>query len=141
MEHTTKLHLLTMKTISFFILSFFLFSCQNNEDIEISHDLLIGNWVETTYENETITFQRSDSLQENAFGVSFKKNGAFINRSAGWCGTPILFHDIEGNWQSKNTLIMVSLQGYPGDFNWRIISLDEEQLIVTRELTDQEKNH
>ncbi len=121
----------------------FLSSCSENSDLEIDPtNLLIGNWTEPTYTNENITFKRSSSLQNDSYGVSFKNKGVFIEHSSGWCGTaPLVFTDYIGNWQAENKLIMVSMQHFPGGFNWRIVSLTENQLIVQRELTSQEKEH
>lgn len=119
------------------------FSCQQNEDLPpASSDSLYGNWVQPVYENETITFQKAASLSEKSYGISLSKNGSFLERSSGWCGTPPLsFFDYKGTWKLEDDLIMVSTQNYPGDFNWRIISLTSEQLVVKRELTEQEKDH
>ena len=121
----------------------FLGACSENSELEIdTNNLLIGNWTEPTYNNESITFKRSNTLQNNNYGVSFKTAGVFIEHSSGWCGTPpLVFIDYEGDWQLQGTLITVMTQNFPGDFNWRIISLTENQLIVKRELSEQEKEH
>jgi len=119
------------------------YSCSENSDLEMAPDnLLIGHWTEPTYNNESIIFKRSNHIANDSYGVSFKKTGVFIEHSSGWCGTPpLVFNDYTGNWQTKNMLIMVSMQHFPGNFNWRIVSLTENQLIVQRELTAQEKEH
>lgn len=118
-------------------------SCSENSELEIDpNNLLIGNWTEPIYNNESITFKRSNTLQNNSYGVSFINTGVFIEHTSGWCGTPpLIFTNYSGNWQTQDRLIMVSMQHFPGNFNWRIVSLTENQLVVQRELTAQEKEH
>ncbi len=132
-----------LKIAIFFISIGFFSSCDKNSELEIDpSNLLIGNWTEPTYDNETITFNRSNTIQNNSYGVSFKNTGVFIEHTSGWCGTPpLIFTDYPGNWQAQDRLIMVSMQHFPGNFNWRIVSLTENQLVVQRELTAQEKEH
>ncbi len=132
-----------MKTGYTLIIALLLLACQSNTDIDInSENLLIGNWVNPSYENESITFQRAASLKKNAPGVSFQKNSVFIERTSGWCGTPPLtFYDEQGTWETQDSLILITNENFPGNFNWRIISLDNKQLIVKRELSEQEKDH
>lgn len=132
------------KNLLLLLTVFIINSCQQNDEIEVNlNDLLIGNWVSGTYQNETLTFQRVNSLNDDAYGISFKSNGNFIERSSGWCGTPPLtFFDYQGSWQTENTLIkIVSSNSFNGGINWRVVSLTETELIVKRELTEQEKEH
>lgn len=131
------------KTGIIFIGIAFLVSCSDSSELEIdTNNLLIGNWTQPTYTNETITFERSNTIQNDNYGVSFKQAGLFVERSSGWCGTPpLVFANYEGTWQLHGTLISVMNQNFPGDFNWRIISLTENQLTVKRELSEQEKEH
>ncbi len=117
--------------------------CSENDEIEVDSDnLLIGVWVDPVYKDETTTFKRAASLPEEAYGISFKENGDFILRSSGWCGTPPLtFFDANGEWTLDNKLITISQETFPDSYSWRIISLTEDELIVKRELTEQEKEH
>ncbi|HEX9600577.1 MAG TPA: hypothetical protein VF985_03725 [Mariniflexile sp.] len=132
-----------MKTGYTLLIALLLLACQGNTEIDInSENLLIGSWIDSSYDNETITFQRAASLNENAPGISFKDNSVFIQRTSGWCGTPPLtFYDDQGTWKSQESLILISLENFPGNFQWRIISLDNNQLIVKRELSEQEIDH
>lgn len=136
-----KLNLL--KIALFFISIGFFSSCDENSELEIdTNNLLIGNWTQPTYTNETITFEKSNTIQNTSYGISFKNTGFFVEHSSGWCGTPpLVFTDYEGHWELQGTLITVMTQNFPGNFNWRIISLTENQLIVKRELSEQEKEH
>jgi hypothetical protein len=123
---------------------FTFFSCENSDEPIIKLDnLLIGDWSNAVYDGESITFERVADLPSDAYGVSFKNEDVYIERSSGWCGTPpLIFYNSEGTWQTPETsLIEIYSQNFPGNFNWRIISLTEEKLVVKRELSDQEKEH
>ncbi len=133
-----------MQLKHFYILLFIplFFSCETNKIIVDADNLLAGNWSNVTYENETTTFKRVTSLEENAPGISFIKNGEFIERTSGWCGTPPLtFYNINGDWELENSVLKITTDSYLNNYNWRIISLTEEELIVKRELTAQEEDY
>lgn len=133
----------TIKFISLAFLLVSLTSCQTNEKIDVNpNNLLIGYWGNAVYQNETTTFQRMNSLPDQDYGVAFIEKDEFIERTSGWCGTPPLtFFNIDGTWEKEGTLIMISTNSYPGNFNWRIISLDQNQLVIKRELSEQEIEH
>ncbi|GAA3603224.1 hypothetical protein GCM10022396_20750 [Flavivirga amylovorans] len=114
----------------------------DNDNIVDSDNLLIGIWEDPTYEDEKTTFKRTSVLPKDNYGILFKKNGDFVERSSGWCGTPpLVFFDSNGEWQLDDTLITISQEQYPNDYSWRIVSVTEEELVVKRELTEQEKDH
>ncbi|PQJ80023.1 hypothetical protein [Polaribacter porphyrae] len=117
-------------------------SCENN-DVSIDQDnLLLGNWVAPIYDGETTTFERSGSLPDEAYGISFKQDGSFLERTSGFCGTPPLtFFNVEGNFELNESLVQISTNSYPSFFQWRIVELSEKKLIVKRELSEQEKEH
>ncbi|WP_339659387.1 hypothetical protein [uncultured Polaribacter sp.] len=120
----------------------FLFSCENNEINIDTDNLVLGFWATPTYEGETTTFKRVNSLPNNAYGISFTKNGDFIEHTSGWCGTPPLsFFNVEGSYQLENGLIHISTQSYPTNYSWRIVSLTEQELVVKIELSEQEIEH
>lgn len=119
-----------------------LFSCDNNEPIIDSDNLLLGVWLEPVYDGETTTFKRGNSLPKEAYGILFNVNGGFIEKTSGWCGTPPLsFFNIEGTFQLENTLVHISTSSYPNNYAWRIIALTETELVIKREITEQEKEH
>lgn len=133
---------MNFKNIFILLFATVLFSCETNETIIDSDNLLIGFWVAPIYDGETTTFKRANSLPNEAYGISFTGNGDFIEHTSGWCGTPPLsFFNIEGTFELENTLINISTQSYPSNYAWRIISLTEEELVVKRELTAQEIEH
>lgn len=126
--------------ILFFLVS--LSSCDNNEILIDQDNLLIGNWVLPNYNGEETTFTRGNSLPNEASGVSFITDGEFIERTSGWCGTPPLtFFNVEGTFLLENTLITISTNSYPTNYAWRIVSLTKDELVVKRELTEQEIEH
>ena len=133
---------MNFKNIFILLFATILFSCENNETIIDSDNLLIGFWVSPVYDGETTTFNRGNSLPGDDYGISFTENGDFIEHTSGWCGTPPLsFFDIEGSFELENTLISISTQSYPTNYAWRIVSLTENELVVKRELTAQEIEH
>ncbi|OBY63203.1 hypothetical protein [Polaribacter reichenbachii] len=133
---------------NFIILLFtaMLFSCESNtndENITIDPDnLLLGNWVNPEYENETTTFKRSSVLPDESYGITFKKTGEFIERTSGWCGTPPLsYFNVDGSFTLENDVINISTTSYPSFYGWKIVEITETNLVVKRELTEQEIEH
>ena len=121
-----------------------LISCEKNNEIVVNQaNLLLGNWIHPEYDNETITFQRANSLQENTYGISFKEKDVFIERTSGWCGTPPLsFFDVEGTWEVKeDALVKISKTSFPENFQWRVLEVSETKLVVKTALTAQEIDH
>lgn len=117
-------------------------SCETNKVQLDSNNLLLGNWVNPTYERDSTIFTRSNTLQEDAYGITFKQNGAFIERSSGFCGTPpLIFSDFKGSFELNETLIKIYTDFFPNGFQWRIVAVNENELIVKRELSEQEQEH
>lgn len=132
-----------MKNIYFLLIALIFCSCENNQEIIINADnLLIGTWVEPFYDEEKTTFKRNNDLPNNASGITFKQDGSFVERSSGWCGTPPLsYSDYIGSFEIDETLVKITTEFYPGNYQWKIISLTEKELIVKKELSEQEKEH
>ncbi|WP_143592056.1 hypothetical protein [Tenacibaculum holothuriorum] len=128
-------------TLTFLFLM--LFSCQKNDEITIDDsNLLLGKWSEATYNGESIEFTRVKDLPSEAYGISFEANETFKQITSGFCGTPPLtFFTSEGKWKLESSIVKIVINDFPGNFNWRILSLTEQKLIVKRELTEQEKDH
>lgn len=130
------------KNLIIVLFAFLLFSCENNDPIIDADNLLLGYWIEPTYTEETTTFKRSSAFSNDAGGISFAINGDFIERSSGWCGTPPLsFIDYKGSFEIEDTLIKITSGLYPTTFQWRIVSVSENELVVKRELSEQEIEH
>lgn len=131
-----------MKKIILLLFIASLFSCEQNTTILDSENLLIGSWVNTTYKDNKTTFSRANNLPDNNYGISFKVNGDFVERTSGFCGTPPLsYFNIDGTFHLENNLINISTNSYPISYALRIISLTETTLVVEREFTEQEKEH
>ena len=119
-----------------------LLSCETNEVILDQNNLLIGFWLKPINNGETTTFIRGNSLPNEEYAIAFTQNGEFIERTSGWCGTPPLtFFNIDGTFELENTIITITTQSYPTNYSWRIISLTEQELVVKRELSEQEIAH
>lgn len=132
-----------MKIKVLFLFALLVFACDSNENaIPDPDNLLIGSWIEPNYNEEQTMFKRAAALPDNGRGILFKANGDFVERSSGWCGTPPLtFSDYNGNWELENTLVTITQEFYPINYAWRIVSVSETELIVKRELTEQEIDH
>mgnify|MGYP000221084488 CR=1 FL=1 len=75
-------------------------SCESDETTIDTNNLLFGSWIAPIYEGETTSFERGNSLPNKGYGVSFKLNGDFIERTSGFCGTPpLIFSDYKGYFE------------------------------------------
>ncbi|KAB1160401.1 hypothetical protein F7018_00565 [Tenacibaculum aiptasiae] len=134
-----------MKRLYVLILFIIISSCQKNDEVDINpENLLLGSWTNSVYnqDTETTTFERVYKLPDEQYGVLFERDGNFITRTSGWCGTPPLtFYNTKGSFLLENKIIKVTSQEFPFSFNWEIVSLDEKKLVIRRTLTDQEKDY
>jgi hypothetical protein len=140
-----------MKKIYLLLISIFLFSCENNKEIiEDSNNLLIGNWSSVSYQNEELIFSRVQTLPNETYGISFKEDNFFTERTSGFCGTPPLtFFDRQGMWTLDTDALKIYDQFITYEvgaepilwYNYQIVELTETQLILKRVITDQEKDH
>jgi hypothetical protein len=55
--------------------------------------------------------------------------------------TSLSYFDDIGSFEIEQTLIKITKETYPNSYQWRIISLTENELVVKRELTAQEEEH
>ncbi|WP_051263671.1 lipocalin family protein [Tenacibaculum ovolyticum] len=130
-----------MRKIITLIFIITLVSCEkNNQIIQDQDNLLIGNWTDVNYTEGKTSFSKSNSLPENNYGISFKTNGNYKEKTSGWCGTPPLsYFNIEGSYKLENSVITIYKEN--SSQKWRIISLTETTLVIKRELTAQEIAH
>lgn len=131
------------KNLIFFFTTLIVFaSCESNDVVIDTDNLLLGSWVKPVYNEDTTSFTRSNTLPKESYGIAFKKNEVFIEHSSGFCGTPpLVFSDYEGNFTKEETLIKLDNYLYQNNFQWRIVSLTETELIVKREFSEQEIEH
>ncbi|KPL14010.1 MAG: hypothetical protein AMS26_12315 [Bacteroides sp. SM23_62] len=131
------------------LFAFAIMACEkNNENEAANNDLLIGSWVNPKQNDSIVTYERSEGLVDNEYGLSFNEDNIFIERkNAGWCGTPpISYADYDGTWTRNDSVIEITV-GYWGgtaDYTWKILSIDEAilKIIVLEQnyqLEDQQK--
>ncbi|CAL2091023.1 conserved exported protein of unknown function [Tenacibaculum sp. 190524A02b] len=118
-------------------------ACQKNEEIPVNtNNLLVGYWANAVHTDDSITFERVGELPTNNYGIAFKENNVFIQRTSGWCGTPPLsFYDDNGTYEKNEDQIKITLSVFPLNYNWKILELTKEKLKVKVELSDREKEH
>ena len=112
-----------------------LFACEKNEDPNIPiSDELIGYWVNPSYNNDTIVYQRANELNENKHGLAFMANENFVERNiVGWCGTPpVTYANYEGSWTQSNAIIDIDVAYWGGkaDYQWELISIENNRLKI-----------
>lgn len=125
------------------IICFMNMKCSDENIEEASDNLLVGTWVESTYDNGKIIYKKSESIPDEDYSLTFKANGELILRSSGWCGTPpLIFYNQEGSWQLENNIVSIWYEDfYPASTSWGIVSLTNDELVLEREYTEQEKDH
>jgi hypothetical protein len=129
--------MMTPARLIILLFAFSIIACEKNtENSAPSNDDLIGSWYNPQYNDSIATFQRSEGLVDNEYGVSFNEDNTFIERkNAGWCGTPpISYADFDGTWTRNDSTIEITV-GYWGgtaDYTWRIAAMDEITLKIIR---------
>lgn len=121
----------------FFILIVFvaLISCTKETfELDAKSSLVVGKWENQSYKNDTITFTKAQEKKEYEYLIQFKTDGSLVERkNAGWCGTPpIAYADYDGNWEMKDSIIKVSVSYWGGQakYQWKLLSVDQNQLKV-----------
>ena len=115
---------------------FVLDSCQKDEIPAENQDLsLMGNWINPIYIDTLVTFESSEKLIENQYGISFIPGNKVTERKInGWCGTPpITTADYNGAWAQKDSVVDINV-GYWGgtaDYTWKIVSITKSNLVIT----------
>jgi hypothetical protein len=126
-----------MKTIStLFLLALALVSCQKLVDpVFTGNEELIGSWTDPQYTDTIVSYTRVESLVENQYGITFKPGNKLVERqNSGFCGTPpIITADYDGTWSQKDSIvdITVSFWGGTADYTWKIITLNNQKLVIT----------
>ncbi|GAB1857324.1 hypothetical protein MHTCC0001_21600 [Flavobacteriaceae bacterium MHTCC 0001] len=117
--------------------------CDSNDEIIVdTSNLLIGSWNAPEYTDDKVVFTKTAKPTSEAYSITFEKNGDFVERSSGWCGTPpLVFSDYKGTWELTEDVIAITQDHFPTNYAWRILSLTDTELIITKELTEREKDH
>ena len=113
-----------------------LVSCQKLIDpVKTSNAELIGNWTDPQYSDTIITYTRVNNLVENQYGIAFKESNKLVERqNSGFCGTPpITTADYEGTWSWNDSIVNITVGFWGGtiDRTWRIITLNNQKLVVS----------
>ena len=113
-----------MKKILFVIsvvLCFMNMQCEDDDYINTDLDnLLIGSWVDPTYDEGEMTFRSANALHEDGYGVSFKGNRGFVERSSGWCTASSaswatsLLKSFRASAVLEGSTLSVTRRGHPG---------------------------
>jgi len=63
------------------------------------------------------------------------KTSADYEHDTGWCGTPpIAYSDFDGTWNKKDSVIKITVAYWGGlaDYQWKVISVDNNNLTIYR---------
>ncbi len=125
-----------MKTVfNAFLLLLVMVSCTKQEtQVKNVNAELNGSWVKPQYVDTLVTYTRAEQLIANEFGYTFKSDNSLISRqNSGWCGTPpIVTADYTGTWSRRDSVVNITTGFWGGtvDYTWKIISLDEQKLVI-----------
>jgi len=134
-QSTSKMAMKNSNTL-FLLLVLFIVSCVEDPQLSASETgpLPVGSWSNISYNENGMTLEKVNSLQENTYGYRFLSNGKFIHRAnSGWCGTPpIVTSDFEGSWTKNSNVISIQGTFWGGETveEWKIISSDNNVLTI-----------
>ena len=126
-----------LNKVILFLSIIILVSCEKSDELTVNHsEKLIGCWINPIVTDTIWKYEKANSLKENDKGLSFKSGQVFIERkNAGWCGTPpIAYADFNGSWAKNDSLIDITVDYWGGvaNYHWKIISIDNNNLILCK---------
>ena len=93
-----------------FFSSMVFFSCTSSSEPE-NHQfeavVPLGTWVYSGNDDSLSIYYSASQFEQDKPGIAFEKEYIFIERTAGWCGTPPLtYSNVEGKWEvfDNNTM-------------------------------------
>jgi len=97
----------------------------------------IGVWIQKSYESDTLTFERSEKLNNDKPGYIFLSDNKIIERkNSGWCGTPpIAYTNFDGKWElidESHLKITVGYWGGTTNYKLEVFSCKNNKLIMKR---------
>jgi hypothetical protein len=101
-----------MKNLIWLLFSFFLISCEKEQELFIQNsNEIMGSWTNQVVNDTIMEFSKAASLKDNEYGFEFKPDQVFIERkNSGWCGTPpIACADFEGTWQQQDSILIITV--------------------------------
>lgn len=121
--------------LAVFLFPLLLTACEVVDDSPgLGSDLLIGYWINPLNSDDTLSFERADSLKEQEYGISFRSDHSLTERkNAGSCGTPPIFYaDFQGTWNRQDSILKISVAYWGGlaEYRWGILSLDPYRLEI-----------
>lgn len=130
-----------MRAILLICLLLYLYSCEREVPFTEIDNALIGNWVNLDYREASIlVMDKANSLKNNEYGYTFKRDGSLISRSnAGFCGTPpITTKDYQGIWTRVDSTLFIQVDFWAGQamYRWKILSINNSQLKVRVEFAN-----
>jgi hypothetical protein len=97
---------------------------------------LLGNWINPIDQNGFWTYDKTENLLDNDYGLSFKSEQVFNERkNSGWCGTPpITYADYEGSWFQNDSIVNISVGYWGGEisYQWKIILIENDKLTIIK---------
>lgn len=107
-----------------------------NELLSNYSENLLGYWISPVYSDAMITYSRANELKDNEYGFVLKPGNVFLERkNSGWCGTPpIIYGDFDGHWYQNDSILNIKV-GYWGgkeNYQWKIISIENDKLSISR---------
>lgn len=97
---------------------------------------LLGTWVQTGHEENSVIYTRAARLKNDGPGMVFQADGHVVLRGiAGWCATPpVSYTNYEGRWNQSGATLQTTVH-----YQWmpdasvqvqEIVSVDEKQLVL-----------
>ncbi len=113
------------------------FACEKENKLFFNkNDKTIGCWVNPITVDTLWKYTRAKSLKDNDYGFIFYSDQRFVERkNAGWCGTPpISYADFDGTWSKKDSVIDITVKFWGGlaDYQWKVISVDDNNLAILK---------
>jgi len=129
-----------MKIVSNLVLLFTLLvlpACEKgNIPVINDSDNLLGCWINPVVVDTIWQYERSASFKEDEGGIYFKSGHEFVERmNSGWCGTPpITYANFDGTWTRNDSFLNITVGFWGGtvDYEWKIISVDNDKLMIYR---------
>ena len=133
--------MMTQARLIILLFALSMIACEkSNENLAANPDQLVGSWFNPQHNDSIITFERSEGLVENEYCFSFNEDMTFIERkNAGGCGTPpISYADFDGTWTKNDSIIEITVDYWGGtaDYTWKMVTIDETALKITRQQED-----
>lgn len=93
-----------------------------------------GAYVNRIWYDSVVTYQRTSSIRNDEYGITFKPNGVVVeHENSGFCGTPpIVYADYVGTWSQQDSIVKATIPYWGGtvDLTWKIVTLTPTSLTI-----------